>query len=286
MYDISSQMILKWARYGSTVDIDVSADFTRVALDSLALCTMGYRLNSFYTNEMHPFVDAMLNFMLESGRRALRPPFITSLMRKTNAKFDADVKLMSDLARKVMDHRRQEPSERKDVLAAMLTGRDPVTGEGMDDESIVHNLMTFMIAGHETTGGLLSFVFYHLLKDKTAHRTAQKEVDEVVGKGKIKPEHLAKLPYITAVLRETLRLHPTATLYSVGIKKEQKKIKQTLRDGKYLLDSDVPIVVNLSSILRDPKYYGRDVDEFRPSRMLGENFDKLPKAAFKVSLHR
>lgn len=59
--------------------------------------------------------------------------------------------------------------------------------------------VTFLIAGHETTGGTLSFAFYNLLKHPEAYRKAQQEVDEVVGEGPIKVEHVAKLQFIQAV---------------------------------------------------------------------------------------
>lgn len=59
--------------------------------------------------------------------------------------------------------------------------------------------VTFLIAGHETTGGTLSFAFYNLLKHPDTYRRAQQEVDEVVGDGPIKVEHVPKLQFIQAV---------------------------------------------------------------------------------------
>lgn len=59
--------------------------------------------------------------------------------------------------------------------------------------------VTFLIAGHETTGGTLSFAFYNLLKHPETYRKAQEEVDEVIGDGPIKVEHVAKLQFIQAV---------------------------------------------------------------------------------------
>lgn len=59
--------------------------------------------------------------------------------------------------------------------------------------------VTFLIAGHETTGGTLSFAMYNLLKHPEVYRKAQQEVDEVIGEGPIKVEHMGKLQYIQAV---------------------------------------------------------------------------------------
>lgn len=56
MHDIAAQLILKWARKGPEYKIPVTSDFTRLTLDTIALCAMDYRFNSFYDNNMHPMV--------------------------------------------------------------------------------------------------------------------------------------------------------------------------------------------------------------------------------------
>lgn len=62
MYDLATQLVAKWARGGPDARINVTNDFTRLTLDSIALCAMGKRFNSFYSEEMHPFVGAMVRF--------------------------------------------------------------------------------------------------------------------------------------------------------------------------------------------------------------------------------
>lgn len=69
----------------------------------------------------------------------------------------------------------------------------------MTEDSVIDNMITFLIAGHETTSGLLSFAFYYMLKNPNAYKKAQEEVDEAIGKGPITVEHLNKLPYLNAV---------------------------------------------------------------------------------------
>jgi cytochrome P450/NADPH-cytochrome P450 reductase len=140
MHDIASQLVMKWARHGPENRILATDDFTRLTLDTLALCTMDYRFNSFYQNEMHEFVDAMVDFLVESGKRANRPKLASMFLRGTNQKYDADVKLMKDVASSVVKARRAKPSDKKDLLNAMINGRDPKTGDGLSDELIVGNM--------------------------------------------------------------------------------------------------------------------------------------------------
>jgi len=199
MHDIASQMSLKWAREGPDAAIMVTDDFTRLTLDVLALCSMNYRFNSFYHDELHPFIRAMGDYLVEAGNRGRRPPFTSFLFRSAERKYWEDIGVLRDVADGVLQARKAHPIDRKDLLSAMLDGVDPKTGQKLSDSSITDNLITFLIAGHETTSGLLSFSFYQLLKHPEAYRKAQQEVDAVIGTGPLRVEHLSKLPFITAV---------------------------------------------------------------------------------------
>ena len=75
--------------------------------------------------------------------------------------------------------------------------------ESLGEDTIIDNMITFLIAGHETTSGLLSFLWYYMLKSPEAYRKAKEEVDTVLGTRSMQFEDLGKLPYITAMLRET-----------------------------------------------------------------------------------
>ena len=79
MLDIADQMFVRWERFGPNAVIDVADNMTRLTLDTIALCAFDYRFNSFYQNEMHPFVAAMVGALEEAGQRTRRPDLISSL---------------------------------------------------------------------------------------------------------------------------------------------------------------------------------------------------------------
>ncbi|ORY56856.1 cytochrome P450 [Pseudomassariella vexata] len=275
MHDIASQLVMKWARHGSHQRVLVTDDFTRLTLDTLALCAMGFRFNSYYANEMHPFIDAMANFLTESGARISRPPLPSFFYRNQDARYWQDIEILRQTATTVLHEREANPSDRKDLLAAMLAGRDPKTGEKMTDASIVDNLITFLIAGHETTSGMLSFAIYQLLKHPDEYRKVQEEVDRVIGKGPVTVDHMSKLPYIEATLRETLRLCSPINVIQV------RPIEDTLLAGKYPVNKGEAMSLLLSKAHQDPAAFGDDALDFKPERMLDEPFRKLPKNAWK-----
>ncbi|KIW06988.1 uncharacterized protein PV09_02646 [Verruconis gallopava] len=281
MDDIATQLLLKWARQGPDAKILASEDFSRLTLDTIALCAMDYRFNSFYTNEMHPFVQAMNRGLGEKNSRNQIGSRIKSLMPGHKEQIQKDQKLILQTGADIVAQRRANPVDKKDLLNAMLHGKDPKTGETMRDELIVANMRTFLIAGHETTSGMLTFAFAEMLKNPSTYFKAQKEVDEVIGKEKVNVKHLGKLKYLNALLKETLRLHPTAPAYFRAVRPENKEEKPTIGGGKYAMPGTAGVLCLLTKIQVDPKIWGNDANEFRPERMLDENFEKLPQAAWK-----
>jgi cytochrome P450/NADPH-cytochrome P450 reductase len=183
MLDIAEQMVLRWERFGADNVIEVTEDMTRMTLDTIALCAFDYRFNSFYQREMHPFIGAMVDALAEAGARTRRPELASKMLLRTRRAYEDDLELMREVADALIAERKRDPeaAQKKDLLGLMLQGRDPVTGEGLSDENIRFQLVTFLIAGHETTSGLLSFTTYFLVKNPGALQTARAEVDAVLG---------------------------------------------------------------------------------------------------------
>ncbi|EOD50706.1 putative bifunctional p-450:nadph-p450 reductase protein [Neofusicoccum parvum UCRNP2] len=162
----------------------------------------------------------MNSWLKDADKQSSRPEFVNNLRILAMKKFEADIKTMRTICQDIVDQRRKQPVEAPDLLNSLLYNKDPKSGEGLSDGSIIDNMITFLVAGHETTSGLLSFAFYYLLKNPEAFAKARQEVDEVVGAGPIDVAHLPQLKYISALMRETLRLMPTAPGYTVGARED------------------------------------------------------------------
>lgn len=109
----------------------------------------------------------------------------------------------------------------------------------------------------------------------------QREVDSVIGNNPITVEHMSKLPYIDACLRETLRLTPTAPAFSVTMRPDSTEESTFIGGGRYEVKKGQPVTILLPKAHRDPLVYGPDADEFKPERMLPEEFSKLPPNSWK-----
>lgn len=114
----------------------------------------------------------------------------------------------------LIDERRTQADPPMDLLTMLLRAKDPETGQHMSDRQLRDEVMNIFFAGHETTANLLTWVVYLLHQHPEAKQRAIAEVDSVVGQRALTSEDAAKLPWIGAVLRETLRLYPPAWLFA------------------------------------------------------------------------
>lgn len=277
MLDIAGQMFDRWDRFGPETEIDVADAMTRLTLDTLALCAFDTRFNSFYHEAMHPFVDAMVGTLKEASARDRRPPFVSNMMMRTRKQFEKDIATMHGMADALLRARRREGriGERGDLLDSMLTGADAVTGARLGDENIRYQLATFLIAGHETTSGLLSFAVHLLLQHPAELERVQTEVDAVLGNRAPSIDDLASLRAVELVLMETLRLWPTAPAFAVTPR------EPTMIAGRYAVKPGDEILVLLPALHRDTAVWGADAEAFRPSRFAQESARQLPPHSWK-----
>ncbi|MBY0095860.1 cytochrome P450 [Mesobacillus maritimus] len=274
MVDIALQLVQKWARQNPNEGIDVPDNMTRLTLDTIGLCGFNYRFNSFYQKEHNPFIISMVNSLDEAMHQSVRLPIQNKLSISKKKQYESDIKSMFSLVDELIAERRAQGDQGEtDLLARMLTAKDPQTGEQLDDENIRFQIITFLIAGHETTSGLLSFALYLLLKNPEVLNKAYAEVDQVLTSPIPSYKQVTQLKYIRMILNEALRLYPTAPQFTLYAKEDM------VLGGKYPIKKRQNVVVLLPQLHRDKNAWGEDAEEFRPERF--EDPKKVPHDAYK-----
>jgi cytochrome P450 / NADPH-cytochrome P450 reductase len=272
MLNVSQQLVRSWDARANQ-DILVAADMTRLTLDTISLTGFDYRFNSFENETLHPFLAAMSRVLTEAMMKATRLPIQNRFM--SQKKYRADIALMNRLVDDVIRHRREHPVDTRDLLNLMLTAVDPETGETLDDLNIRYQVITFLIAGHETTSGLLSFALYLLQRHPHVLAQAYAEVDRVLSSDAVPTyAHLSELDVIERVLKETLRLWPTAPAFTVA------PYEEAVIGGRYRIKKDQTVSVLLSALHRDPKVWP-DPEAFDIDRFLPAAEARLPRHAYK-----
>ena len=132
---------------------------------------------------------------------------LTAWRRICRLQGEIDHMLYDEIAR----CRQEAPQSRTDIMAMLVAARDE-DGQPMSDEEIRDELITLLVAGHETTATALSWVTYRLLQNPEVLAKAQAELTAVMGNGTPAggptAEQIAELKYLDAVIKETARLNP------------------------------------------------------------------------------
>ncbi|WP_082233045.1 bifunctional cytochrome P450/NADPH--P450 reductase [Halobacillus massiliensis] len=274
MVDIAVQLVQKWERLNPNETIDVPQDMTRLTLDTIGLCGFNYRFNSYYREVPHPFITSMVRALDEAMHQNNRLELQDKLMIRSKRQFNHDIQVMNSLVDRIIAERKEGRNEQEnDLLSRMLNVKDPETGENLDDENIRFQIITFLIAGHETTSGLLSFALYYLIKNPEKLQKAYEEVDEVLTGPVPTYKQVTKLKYVRMILNEALRLWPTAPAFSLYANED------TVIGGKYPINANERVTVLIPQLHRDKEAWGEDAEEFRPERF--EDQEKVPHHAYK-----
>ncbi|MBZ4015599.1 cytochrome P450 [Streptomyces purpurogeneiscleroticus] len=266
MLAVARRLMASWdRRVADSAPVDVPDDMTRMTLDTIGLAGFGFDFESFGRETPHPFVDAMVRCLEWSMTRLARKPGVDYTER--DEAFRADADYLASVVDEVIEARTASgDTSADDLLGLMLGAPHPEDGTTLDPANIRNQVITFLIAGHETTSGALSFALYHLLKDPVALRLARREADELFGAAADPDpsfEDIGKLAFTRQVLNEALRLWPTAAAFSRQAKTD------TLLAGRYPVKAGQIFTVLTPMLHRDP-VWGDNPELFDPARFAPE----------------
>jgi cytochrome P450 len=165
--------------------------------------------------------------------------------------------LRSTVATLIRNHR--GAAERPDdLLQRLIAARDPETGRSMDEEQLVDNLLTFYLAGHETTAKALTWTLYLLARSPEWTAVLEEEIERVTGGAAIAGEHIERLAQVQQVLKESMRLYPPVPMMS----------RQAVADARiegHAIPAGMSVLIPIYAVHRHAGRWERP-DEFDPTR--------------------
>ncbi|KUL58519.1 cytochrome P450 [Streptomyces sp. NRRL S-1521] len=279
MLDVARQLTARWdERESAGRAVDVPGDMTKLTLETIARTGFGHDFGSFERAAPHPFVTAMVGTLSFAQRRNVVPPLLSPLLRGAHRRNDADMAYLNRTVDAVVAARRASDGSgaHGDLLDRMLDVAHPETGERLSAENIRRQVITFLVAGHETTSGALSFALHYLSRSPDVLARARAEVDEVWGRdGEPAYEQVAKLRYLRRVLDESLRLWPTAP----GFAREARA--DTVLGGVHPMRRGAWALVLATMLHRDPAAWGEHPERFDPDRFAPSAVRARPAHVFK-----
>ncbi|KAL3833960.1 hypothetical protein ACJIZ3_008696 [Penstemon smallii] len=269
-------------------DVEMESLFSRLTLDIIGKAVFNYDFDSLKVDT--GIVEAVYTVLREAEDRSTAPiPFweipiwkdISPKLKKVNTALKLVNETLDNLiaiCKKMVDeeelqfHEEYMNEQDPSILHFLLASGDDVTSKQLRDD-----LMTLLIAGHETSAAVLTWTFYLLSQDPRVMAKLQNEVDSVLGDRFPTVEDMKKLRYTTRVINESLRLYPQPPVL----------IRRSLENdilGKYPIKSGEDIFISVWNLHRSPNHW-EDADKFNPERWpldgpnpneTNQNFSYLP----------
>lgn len=194
-------------------------------------------------------VAAALNLLMKhsSGARMLLPPSVRYLplpflirVRRAGRQFD-------EVVYRIIRERRKSESDSGDLLSMLMSARDE-DGSRMTDRQLRDEVMTFLLAGHETTALSLSWTWYLLSENQAVEGKLHEELGRVLDGKNPSFEELPRLCYTEAVVKESMRLYPPA--WSLA-----RTAAKDFEVGGYWVPAGANVVMSQWIMHRDPRFF-------------------------------
>jgi len=251
---VTQKLIPKWTELAETGEsIDITTEMSAFALEVILRVLISDDLDTIIAEHgKNPF-----SFLVDDPTRDL----------SVAMKF----RQLGKLIQKIIDTRRENPGARQDLLDSLMSATDK-DGEGMSDKEIIDEVMTMIIAGHETSAGTLNWVWYELSQHPEADEQAYAEAAKYVENDNIATDDIPKLTFIKQCIDEALRLYPPVWLFS------RKAIADDTVSG-YAIPAGSNIFLSPYFTHRDPELWDKP-DIFYPEHFANDGADLKHKFAF------
>lgn len=258
-------LVDRWhAAAGGGGTVDAAGDMMRLALGVIGRVLFGTELDRAVPvlHDAFPVVSAHVLRRLQSP---LRLP--ATWPTPANRRAARAQRRLYDVVDGIIDRRRAASAAGEDLLSLLLRARDPdaAGAAGLDDAEVRDQVLIFLLAGHETTATALTFTLHLLGGHPEAQQRVRVEAERVLGADDQAPtvERIAALGYTTQVVKEAMRLYPSA--YGIGRRAVEGDVI-----GGYRLPPGADVFVSPWVIHRHPRVWEQpqrfDPDRFTPER--------------------
>jgi cytochrome P450 len=189
-----------------------------------------------------------------------------------NRRLQRAIHALDQVVYRMIAERRTLQTEGRDLLAMLLLAQDEETGQGMNDRQVRDEVMTLLLAGHETTANTLTWTWYLLSQSPEIECRLHAELNEVLGGRVPTVADLPELKYTRMVIEEALRLYPPAPILS------RKAIAADELQG-YPIAANSMIMISPYAVHRHPALW-EEPERFDPERFTPERSAIRPAYAY------
>lgn len=208
MVDATERLLADWERRASRgASIDISEEMAQLTLTIAGEILFNRDIGA----ESDRIGEALMLLFRDINYRIISPVVVPrSVPTPHNRRVERAIEELEEIVYDLIEERRGRADEYDDLLSMLMLAEDEETGERMTDEQVRDEVMSFILAGHETTSNALAWSFYLQSQYPEVRRRVEREADDVIGDGRPDFETVTALEYTDRVLDETLRLYPPA----------------------------------------------------------------------------
>lgn len=248
---------------------DFGADMMRLTLDIVGRTLLGANTQAD-TERIAQVLESAQSF-LEGRLYSLMRLIPASVPTPAVQRFRRARQELDAIVYKIIDQCREHGTGEDHLLARLLAARTE-DGEAMSRAQLRDEVVTMMLAGHETTALVLTYAVYLLGSNPDQAARLRDEVDRVIGKRTARMTDLPNLPFLDAVVREALRIYPPA--YTFG-----REVIAPFELGGYLMPKGATVIVSPFALHRNPRFFPQP-ERFSPERWLNAQNASLPRFAY------
>jgi cytochrome P450 len=269
MADCTEQLLAQWeavAARGETLELvsEMMHLTQRIIVRTMFSTDLGSAAET--VNRTWPVINKRI------GETFWSTPLETSLPLPANRRFRRALAELETVVYRIIAERRQSPGDTRDLLSMLLAARDEDTGEQMTDRQLRDEVMTMLLAGHETTSVALSWTYFLLWQHPNADERLAAEAVEVLGDRRAAFGDTERLHFTRMVLHESLRLYPPAWGFSRLALGDDRISGYGVGAGSLVFV--IPFVVH-----RRPALWP-DPERFDPERFVPDRIAERPRFAF------
>ncbi len=212
-----------------------------------------------------------LNFIMNMFPRLLMPfsEILDYLPLPSTIRFKKELKNIDNIIFELIEKRKNNYENKYDLLSILLSSKDEKGNSYFTPNQIRDEVITFFIAGQETTSNSLCWAWYLISQNPEQRKNLYKEVEEVLGKNVPKIDDINKLKYVNNCFKEALRMYPPAWVVS-------RRVLNDYQLNGYTIPAGADIYMSQFVVHYDNKFY-EEPDDFNPDRWEDEN---LPRFAY------
>jgi cytochrome P450 len=258
----ASQTVVDGWGDGATVDLDTEC--RALTLRALGRSVLGLDLDA-RADTVGPALRTALSWVADrAGRPVNLPQWVPTPGQRRARRANAT---LHQLAAEILAAVRADPDRDAPLVRALITAADPRTGRPLSDDEICHELVLFILAGHDTTSTTLTYSLWALGRNPAIQDRVFEEVS-ALGDRMPTPQDVAQLGHTVRVLHEALRLCPPGAV-------TPRLLKKDLAVDGYRLGAGTMVAVSFYALHRDPKLWDDplafDPDRFLPERSQGRS---------------